>query len=97
MGIAAILVMWALIFVINLLLPTYGVSIWNLSSIGLVFSENIVLKYCWNSNMRDLGWKIIGLELIYSHCHIMLIISRENNVCGFKSFQKINFSKNKSV
>ena len=33
------------------------------------------------------------LELIYSHCHIWLNISSENNDFGFNSFQKINFSK----
>ena len=34
------------------------------------------------------------LELIYSHCDIILNISSENNDFGFNSFQKINFSKN---
>ena len=42
MGMAAILVMWPLIFVINLLLSTYGDSTWNLSSNGQVVSEKTV-------------------------------------------------------
>ena len=35
----------------------------------------------------------LTLELIYSHCHIRLNISSENNDIGYSSFKKINFSK----
>ena len=65
MGMAAILVMWLTKFVINLLPSTYGVAIWNLCSIGLVVSEKTVLIYWWDSNMRELGWKVKGLEKIF--------------------------------
>ena len=45
--------------------------------------------------MSDLGWKVKGqpwpLELIYTHCHIRLYITSENNDFGFNNFQKINF------
>ena len=44
-----------------------------------------------------LGWKVKGqpwpLELIYSHCHIRLNISTENNDIGFSSIQKSTFQK----
>ena len=39
MGMAAILVMWSGPFEQTLVPPSYGVSIWNLSSIGPVVSE----------------------------------------------------------
>ena len=44
MGMAAILVMWPLLFVINFTPLNLWVSIWNLSSIGHVFSEKTVLN-----------------------------------------------------
>ena len=58
-------------------------------------------KLCFNILMglqyERLGWKVKGqpwpLELIFSHCHIRLNISSENNDNRFSSFQKINFSK----
>ena len=47
--------------------------------------------------MSDLDGTVKGqpwpLELIYSHCLIMLNTSRENNDFGFNSFQKIFCSK----
>ena len=59
-------------------------------------------KLCFNILMglqyEPLGWKVKGqpwpLELIYSHCHIRLNISSENNDIGLSSFQKIIFFKN---
>ena len=61
------------------------------------FWGNYVLMCWWNSNMRDLGWKVKGqplpLKLIYFHCLIRFDISSENNDFGFNSIQKINFSK----
>ena len=84
MGMVAILVMWPLLFVINFTPLNLWVSIWNLSSIGHVFSEsfNILMELQYKRPwLKGQPWP---LELIYSHCQI-----RENNDFGFNSFRKI--------
>ena len=47
--------------------------------------------------MSDLGGKVKGqpspLELIYSHCLIILNISGDHNDFGFNRFQKSSFKK----
>ena len=56
---------------------------------------NNVLMCQWDSIMSDLDWNVKGqpwpLKLIYSHCHIRLNISSENNDFGFNSIQKPTF------
>ena len=91
MGKVAILVMWSLTFLLKYSPQPKGVSISNLSSIGIVVSE----KTMWHSNMSDLGCKVKGqpwsLELIYNHYLIKFNISRENKEFGYKTscFKKL--------
>ena len=60
--------------------------------IFLHFNLLMVLQYEWPwLKVKGQPWP---LELIYSHCLIMLNLLSENNDFGFNSFQKINFSKN---
>ena len=62
----------------------------------VLLTQWFLRKLCFNvlisSNLSDLGWKVKGqpwpLELICSHCRIMLNILRENYVVGFNNFQK---------
>ena len=57
------------------------------------FWENYALKYWWESNMSDLGWKVRGqpwmLELSYIHSHCFIMLSSENSLAS--TVFKINF------
>ena len=66
MGMEAILVMWPGRFEQTLVPPSYGVSIWYLSSIGpVVLEENMFENDNWRTDGRTMDARVIGILLAH--------------------------------